>query len=111
MTAGIARRLKAEGVSGTITQMAYMPYGDVPKFGLPDNVLVVVAQTGPWSVATAGKLEQEAAHFRAWKEKTGRRVQTWTYPLRRFSRIGVGLRHLQLSQLLCLFQGGVGSGC
>jgi hypothetical protein len=80
VTAGIARRLKAEGVSGTITQMAYMPYGDVPKFGLPDNVLVVVAQTGPWSVATAGKLEQEAAHFRAWKEKTGRRVQTWTYP-------------------------------
>ena len=79
-TAKLARRLKEEGVSGTITQMAYMPYGDVPDIDLPDNVLVVVAQPGPWSVAKAGKVDQEAALFKAWKEKTGRRVQTWTYP-------------------------------
>jgi len=79
-TAKVARRLKADGVPGTITQMAYMPYGDVPDADLSDNVLVVVAQTGPWSMANGGKVNQEAALFRAWKEKTGRRVQTWTYP-------------------------------
>ena len=79
-TAKVARRLKADGVSGTITQMAYTPYGDVPEVDLPDNVLVIVAQPGPWSVAKAGKVAQEEALFKAWKEKTGRRVQTWTYP-------------------------------
>jgi len=79
-TANVARRLKAEGVYGTVMQMAYMPYGDVPEIDLPDNVLVVVAQPGPWSMAKAGKVEQEMALFKAWKEKTGRRVQTWTYP-------------------------------
>ena len=79
-TANLANRLKAEGVPGTITQMAYMPYGDVPETELPDNVLVIVAQLGPWSMAKPGKVDEEVALFKAWQEKTGRRVQTWTYP-------------------------------
>ena len=79
-TAKLANRLKAEGVKGYVTQMAYSPYGRVPAVDLPDNVLVMVARTGPWSIRNPKVLEQELADYRAWAEKTGGKVWIWTYP-------------------------------
>ena len=79
-TARLANRLKAEGVKGYVTQMAYSPYGRVPAVKLPDNVLVMVARTGPWSIKDSKRMEQELADYRAWAEKTGGKVWIWTYP-------------------------------
>lgn len=73
MTAGIARRLKEEGISGCITQMAYWPYNRVPDFPLPDNVLVMVGVRGPWNPASGDAL------ISGWSEKIGRKVWLWTY--------------------------------
>ena len=79
-TTKLARRLKAEGVKGYITQMAYMPYARIPDIEIPDNVLVMVAHTGPWNTTSPAELEKEIADYRAWGEKTGGKVWIWTYP-------------------------------
>ena len=79
-TAKLARRLKEAGVKGCVTQMAYMPYARVPDVEIPDNVLVMVAHTGPWNTTSPAELENEMSDYRAWGEKTGGKVWCWTYP-------------------------------
>ncbi len=73
MTAGIAGRLKKEGIGGFITQMAYWPYNRVPDFPLPDNILVMVGVRGPWNPVSGDPL------IDAWSKKLGRKVWLWTY--------------------------------
>ena len=80
VTAKIAQRLIDEGVDGNVTQMAYSPYRRVPDFALPTNVHVMVAESGPWSVADPKKLAADNAEIRAWAEKLGHKVWIWTYP-------------------------------
>lgn len=80
LTAEIGRRLKADGVKGYITQMAYSPYGEVPTFDLPNNIQVMVAAHGPWDVAKPESFAKSVARIKAWHEKTGNRVWLWTYP-------------------------------
>jgi len=79
-TARVARAITAAGLDGYVCQMAYPPYRSVPKFELPRNICVEVAETGPWVVNNPEKFKKEIAEIRAWSEKTGRRVWTWTYP-------------------------------
>ena len=79
-TVKLAKRLKAEGVAGCVTQMAYMPYARIPDVEIPDNVRVMVAHTGPWNTTSPAELEKEMADYRAWGEKTGGKVWCWTYP-------------------------------
>lgn len=74
--AEIANRLKADGVPGTITCMAYSSYRSVPQVELPDNVMVMVAMRGPWNVAG---IEEELALVEAWNRKIGRQVWIWNY--------------------------------
>ena len=78
-TAKLARRLKEDGINAVVSQMSYLPYGSVPSFALPDNILVTVAQPGPWSVRNRAKFDGQIALFKAWYEKTNRRIRTWTY--------------------------------
>ena len=85
-TVKLANRLRAEGVKGYITQMAYQPYANIPKVDIPDNVLVMVAEGGPWSKAEPEKLKKEYEHVRSWAEKAGGKVWTWTYPGKIYSR-------------------------
>ena len=79
-TVELAHRLSAAGSAIRITQMAYPPYRDVPTNNIPDNVDVMVAETGPWSIGNADELAREQAEIRAWCAKLGRRVWTWVYP-------------------------------
>ena len=74
-----AERLKADGVDGFLTMMAYRPYRRVPKFDLPDNVLVMVAERGPWSIRIPENLKRDNAEIAAWRNKLGHNVCTWTY--------------------------------
>ena len=79
-TVRIANRLTAEGVKGFVTQMAYGPCQRIPDVKIPENVLVMVAQTGPWSVRKPEQFAKELDHYRAWAEKCGHKVWVWTYP-------------------------------
>ncbi len=77
-TAALARRLAPLG--GVVTQMAYPPYRRLPDFDLPDNLRVMIAETGPWSLADAEGMEAQRREIRQWAEKTGGKVWIWTYP-------------------------------
>ena len=86
-TAEVARRLKKECPGCIVTQMAYQPYRRVPDVDLPDNVRVMVAERGPWSIPYRGQAEAEVAEVAAWAKKLGRPVSIWTYPLKYGARI------------------------
>lgn len=77
-TAELACRLKPLG--GIVTQMAYLPYRRVPDFDLPDNLRVMIAENGPWSLFDEQGLAGQNAEIRAWAEKTKGKVWIWTYP-------------------------------
>ena len=78
--AKIGNRLIAEGVPGYVTQMAYQPYRRVPDVELPTNVLVQVAERGPWSIPYPEDLKREYDEIAAWAKKVGRKIEVWTYP-------------------------------
>ena len=79
-TVEMANRLKAEGVGGYLTQMAYGAYSAVPDFEIPTNVLVMLARTGAWSVPNRAKWEKENELVKAWSEKTHGNLCLWNYP-------------------------------
>jgi len=78
-TARLANRLKAEGIKGFITQMAYHPYRSVPSVEIPDNVRVMVAEMGPWSIGAPAKWKADRDEIIAWTKKTHGKVWIWTY--------------------------------
>ena len=77
--ARLANRLKAEGVKGRVSMMAYSKYRRVPDFPIPDNVEVMVAERGPWTENDPSERARELAEIRAWHDKIGRKVSLWTY--------------------------------
>ena len=80
-----ANRLKKEKISGLLTMMAYFPYRAVPKVPFPDNIIVMVADTGPWNnggtPSARGASTAKDRHYgiKAWHQQTGRKVWTWNY--------------------------------
>ena len=93
-TCAIARRLTAEGIKGTVTQMAYSPYRHVPRMEIPANVDVMVAEHGPWSVPRPGKMKEQIDEIKAWRDKLGRPVWIWTYPGKYGSQAFPGIPHM-----------------
>ena len=79
-TVYVANKLKERGIKGNITQMAYCPYRRIPDFDIPDNVYVMVAEGGPWSVVKPESMAAQYEEIRAWKRKLANPVWIWTYP-------------------------------
>ena len=79
-TAELARGLLNDGVEGMLTMMAYSPYRRVPDFDLPTNILVMVAENGPWQKVNPEELKRANDEVKAWARKIGRKVWVWTYP-------------------------------
>ena len=79
VTSNLAARLTAEGIDGTLTMMAYSPYGRIPDFPLPPNIEVMVARTGPWSIRNRSKWMEDNEVIRAWAKKLGHKVWIWNY--------------------------------
>ena len=79
MVKEVAERLKKEGFEPILTCMSYADYADTPDFPLPDNVRVMVARQGPWSLARPNALEEDRAFYDKWTSKTGRAPWSWTY--------------------------------
>lgn len=78
-TARVAQAVKDAGLAGTICQMVYGSYRDIPDFGLPDNIAVMVGVVGPWSEAQPEVLKRQNEEVRAWGRKLGGKVFLWTY--------------------------------
>ncbi len=77
----IATRLKNEGVPGFVTSMAYWPYQAVPEAPLPDNLLVMLACSGPWlEGVNADARTRLDALVAAWNAKIApHRIWMWNY--------------------------------
>ena len=78
-TAELARRLQMANSPVVLTQMAYWPYRQVPKVDLPNNIRVMVAEKGPWSVIDKEEFARQVREIRAWRVKLGRKPWTWNY--------------------------------
>ena len=79
MTADFARRLKAEGVKGEVTQMAYAYLSKVPKCDIPENIPVQLAIQGSWGWAMPGNFANQIKQLDDWNAKLGHKVYLWTY--------------------------------
>jgi len=86
-TVEVANRVKAVHPQARFTQMAYHPYGAVPQFELPENLDVVVARKGPWSLALPALERAESDQIRAWAAKLGRPVMLWNYPAKWYGSV------------------------
>ena len=77
-TADMANRAKKDKLNGYITQMGYHFYKNVPDVEIPDNVLVMYADAGPW---VEGKKVQEQAdkNIIAWTKKLNSKIAFWNY--------------------------------
>ena len=78
--AALGRRLIDNNVPGEITMMAYSPYRRVPDFDIPTNILVMVAEQGPWQKVKPEAFRRANDEVKAWARKIGRKVWVWTYP-------------------------------
>ena len=73
-------RLKKDNIPGIITMMAYYPYRAVPSVEIPDNVLVMLAETGPWGMNNAEQQARDNAEVRAWAKKVSpNKIWLWVY--------------------------------
>ena len=78
-TVDFAKRLKADGVPGYVLMMAYRPYRRVPDIDIPDNVLVQVAESGPWTILNPTTFKRDNEEIMAWAKKLGHKVWLWNY--------------------------------
>ncbi len=82
-----ANQLKKENIPGKISMMAYFPYYMVPDIELPDNIEVMVADTGAWNNnGTPGALTPDGRSLTsrpvgiaAWHKALKQPVATWNY--------------------------------
>ena len=75
----VALKLKKDKVSGKLTMMAYTPYRDLTNVDLPDNVLVMVAEHGPWGIYNKQGQVKDDKEIRDWVKKMGRKTWLWNY--------------------------------
>ena len=82
----IARRLKEEKVPGYVLTMAYAHYSPVPNVDIPDNLLVMLAQQGPWADLTPNR-DKQLALLKRWHSKLGARPYIWNYATKFSARV------------------------
>ena len=75
----IAWRLKRDGIAGDVVNMAYSGCKRIPDMDFPDNVRVMVAPVGPWSLNCPDLLKTENAIVEGWAKKLGHKVWLWNY--------------------------------
>lgn len=76
----IAERLKANHIPGYATTMAYAQYKLIPSRKIPDNIIVMLALSGPWNEHNLVARERDEQLLRDWNKKLGAKTYLWTYP-------------------------------
>ena len=75
----IAWRLKRAGIAGDIVNMAYSGCKRIPDIEFPDNIRVMIAPVGPWSMNCPDLLRDENEIVKGWAKKLGHKVWLWNY--------------------------------
>ena len=83
----IANTLKKDKVPGYVLTMSYAHYAPVPEVEIPDNMLVMLALTGPWSDFTPHAKKEQMDRLKAWRKKLGARPYLWNYATKFAARI------------------------
>ena len=84
-TVMVANAVKAAGLKGCVTQMAYGPCRLIPDFDIPDNVVVTVAVGGPWACSRKDIFEKQVEFVKNWSKKIGRKISwAWLYPMKNY---------------------------
>ena len=87
-TISVAKAITDAGLKGAVTQMAYGPCRHIPSFDIPENVKVILAVGGPWSLSHPDIFEKQIAFIREWSEKLKGKVSwIWTYPMKNYGRL------------------------
>lgn len=87
-TVAVAQAITTAGLKGSVAQMAYGTYRDLPSMDIPENVNLVLAVGGPWSESHPDIRDQQVDFVRKWSEKLGRKVSwIWTYPMKNYGRL------------------------
>ncbi|MBR2374576.1 MAG: DUF4838 domain-containing protein [Lentisphaeria bacterium] len=74
----IARKLQQKKIPGFVTMMAYGSYKPIPTMEIPDNVIVMLALTGPWKEKNPVQ-QQDIDLLKAWNKKLNAKTHLWTY--------------------------------
>ena len=76
----IASKVKKNGIPGYITSMAYGICKTVPKVDLPDNVLIMLALSGPWMEQNPDVQKMQDQYIVDWNKKVAPyKVWLWNY--------------------------------
>lgn len=87
-TVAVAKAITAAGLKGSVSQMAYGTYRNIPDIDIPDNVNLVLAVGGPWSESHPDIRDRQVEFVRNWSRKLGRKVAwIWTYPMKNYGRL------------------------
>lgn len=79
--ADIAEKLQKNRIPGYVTTMAYHICRPVPAtVELPSNMIVMLAQNGPWDEANPAARKAEDALLKEWHDKLGGKLYVWNYP-------------------------------
>ena len=82
----IARKLKQKGIPGYLTMMAYGCYTNIPELDIPDNVIVQLAQSGPWNESNPASQAKALKKLHDWKKKLGTNPYLWNYVVKTGNR-------------------------
>ena len=87
-TVMVAKAITAAGLHGSVSQMAYGPYRNIPSVDIPGNVEVVLAVGGPWAESCPRIRDKQVDFVREWSGKLKRPVSwIWTYPMKNYGRL------------------------
>ncbi len=75
----VALKLKKNNIPGYLTMMAYPPYRDLTNVEIPDNVLVMVSEHGPWGIYNRKAQDKDNEEIKVWANKMGRKIWLWNY--------------------------------
>jgi hypothetical protein len=101
----LARRLKAYGIRGHLTNIAYAGYRRVPEAPIEDNVVVQLALVGPWKERDPAQREDDAL-IAQWDAKLGGRgdLLLWNYMNSRAERAPDGTPALSPRNIAAWYQ-------
>jgi hypothetical protein len=91
---GTAEKLKKNNVPGYLTMMGYTPYRLIPERPIPDNVLIMVALAGPWTLHISAMYDKEEDVLKSWVDKQGKKVWLWNYANKFGPRKMSGIPHI-----------------
>jgi Domain of unknown function (DUF4838)/Carbohydrate family 9 binding domain-like/Glycosyl hydrolase family 67 N-terminus len=75
----VATYVKKRKLNGIITTMAYGPYLTIPTQNIAENIVVKVAERGPWNNHLPEVQKRDNQEILDWKKKLNAKIELWNY--------------------------------